>query len=137
MPNPRVNQIRDGPSAQPTISLALLVQVGAIPGLPGASPSGFPLRSRMPCVYVPEVVAICKSIFVSKIANARTWDGTPRYLIRDRDRVYGAAVTHFAPLSPTSVILFKAVLRSLRKYQTPNATTDGCANALIKLATAL
>ncbi len=43
----------------------------------------------------------------------------------------------FAPLSPTSVILFKGVLRSLRKYQTPNATTDGYANALIKLATAL
>ena len=36
MPKPRVNQSREGPSAHPTISLALLVQVGAVPGPPGA-----------------------------------------------------------------------------------------------------
>src|SRR5262249_32127350 len=36
MPKPSVNQSRDMPSAQPTMSLALLVQVGGIPGLPGA-----------------------------------------------------------------------------------------------------
>ena len=31
-----MNQSRDGPSAQPTMSLALLVQVGGVPGAPGA-----------------------------------------------------------------------------------------------------
>ena len=38
MPPPIVNQRRDIPSAQPTKSLALLHQVGAIPGAPGAGP---------------------------------------------------------------------------------------------------
>jgi hypothetical protein len=42
MPPPIVNQSRDVPIEQPTISLALLHQVGAIPGAPGAGP---PLRS--------------------------------------------------------------------------------------------
>src|SRR6266478_902785 len=37
MPNPRVNHSREIPSAHPTMSLALLVQVGAVPGPPGAS----------------------------------------------------------------------------------------------------
>src|SRR6185312_4032828 len=37
MPPPMVNHSRDEPSAQPTISLALLLQVGASPGAPGAA----------------------------------------------------------------------------------------------------
>ena len=41
MPNPIVNHSRDGPIAQPTISLALLDQVGGMPGLPGAWPGSF------------------------------------------------------------------------------------------------
>src|SRR5437762_4001816 len=36
MPKPSVNHSRDMPSAQPTMSLALLVQVGGIPGPPRA-----------------------------------------------------------------------------------------------------
>src|SRR6516165_2103926 len=36
MPKPRVNHSREIPSAHPTMSLALLVQVGAVPGPPGA-----------------------------------------------------------------------------------------------------
>jgi hypothetical protein len=40
MPKPIVNHSRAGPSAQPTMSLALLVHVGAIPGAPGAWPVG-------------------------------------------------------------------------------------------------
>src|SRR5260370_41977757 len=36
MPKPRVNHSREKPSAQPTMSLAPLVQVGEIPGPPGA-----------------------------------------------------------------------------------------------------
>src|ERR1051325_9123235 len=40
MPKPIVNQSRAGPSEQPTISLALLVQVGGMPGAPGAWPAG-------------------------------------------------------------------------------------------------
>src|SRR5271169_849440 len=36
MPKPRVNHSRKIPSAHPTVSLALLVQVGAVPGPPGA-----------------------------------------------------------------------------------------------------
>src|SRR6185312_7381857 len=41
MPKPSVNQTREGPSVHPTMSLALLVQVGAIPGCPEACPLGF------------------------------------------------------------------------------------------------
>src|ERR1700674_3969603 len=37
IPYPMVNQSRAGPSEQPTASLSLLVQVGGIPGAPGAS----------------------------------------------------------------------------------------------------
>src|SRR5690242_16318609 len=40
MPWPSVNQSRGGPSGQPTASLSLLVQVGAMPGCPGASLRG-------------------------------------------------------------------------------------------------
>src|SRR5438067_13396541 len=40
MPKPIVNQRRAGHSEQPTISLALLVQVGGMPGAPGAWPAG-------------------------------------------------------------------------------------------------
>src|SRR5438132_13092885 len=36
MPKPRVNHSRETPSAHPTMSLALLVQVGAVAGPPGA-----------------------------------------------------------------------------------------------------
>src|SRR5438552_401863 len=36
MPKPTVNHSRDWPRAQPTMSLALLDQVGGMPGLPGA-----------------------------------------------------------------------------------------------------
>jgi hypothetical protein len=36
IPNPSVNHSREMPSAHPTMSLALLVQVGAIAGPPGA-----------------------------------------------------------------------------------------------------
>src|SRR6185437_11718037 len=48
MPKPSVNQTREGPSVHPTMSFALLVQVGAIPGCPGACPVGFtvPLIAR-------------------------------------------------------------------------------------------
>src|SRR5215472_8972563 len=45
MPKPSVNQMRDRPRLQPTMSLALLVQVGAMPGWPGASPCGSGPRS--------------------------------------------------------------------------------------------
>ena len=38
MPPPIVNHRRDMPSEQPTISFALLHQVGEIPGAPGAGP---------------------------------------------------------------------------------------------------
>jgi hypothetical protein len=34
-----------------------------------------------------------------QITQAFPWDETPRYLIRDRDRVYGAAVFHSAFMS--------------------------------------
>src|SRR5579863_10154428 len=47
MPKPRVNQMRERPRLQPTMSLALLVQVGAMPGWPGASPCGSGPRSAM------------------------------------------------------------------------------------------
>jgi hypothetical protein len=49
----------------------------------------------------------------------------------------GEGGSNFAPVSPTSVTLFKAVLRSLRKYQTTNATTNGHANPLTKLTIAV
>jgi hypothetical protein len=39
MPPPIVNQTRDMPNEQPTISLSLLHQVGGVPGAPGAGPS--------------------------------------------------------------------------------------------------
>ena len=38
IPNPIANHNRAGPSEHPIASLALLVQVGAMPGRPGASP---------------------------------------------------------------------------------------------------
>src|SRR5260370_1265595 len=40
MPKPIVNHSRAGPRPQPTISLALDVQVGRVPGAPGAWPAG-------------------------------------------------------------------------------------------------
>src|ERR1700693_2863752 len=39
MPPPMVNHSREQPSEQPTISLALLLQVGLSPGAPGAVPT--------------------------------------------------------------------------------------------------
>jgi hypothetical protein len=40
MPKPRVNHSRAGPKDEPTMSLALDVQEGAVPGAPGAWPRG-------------------------------------------------------------------------------------------------
>ncbi|MDP3186778.1 MAG: hypothetical protein Q8M58_16095, partial [Anaerolineales bacterium] len=42
---PKVNQRREGPRELPTASLELLVQVGGIPGLPGASAAGSGTKS--------------------------------------------------------------------------------------------
>src|SRR5579863_3277316 len=65
MPKPRVNQMRERPRLQPTMSLALLVQVGAMPGWPGASPCGSGPRSAMPAPRrAPQLEAAEESVLV-------------------------------------------------------------------------
>src|SRR4051794_4304528 len=57
MPKPIVNHSRAGPSAQPTISLALLVQVGGMPGSPGAWPEASGRSLIAICCYLSSSLA--------------------------------------------------------------------------------
>jgi hypothetical protein len=56
MPPPIVNQTRDVPNEQPTISLSLLHQVGGVPGAPGAGPSS----RRMSQCFISRLILTAK-----------------------------------------------------------------------------
>src|SRR5580704_14798345 len=69
IPNPRVNHTRDGPRLQPTMSLALLVQVGGMPGWPTAWPSGSLIRSLVLESFVTKIGSGCKDICIVRATN--------------------------------------------------------------------
>src|SRR5271169_2779431 len=72
-----------------------------------------------------------------QLTEAFPWDEAPKYLIRDRDRIYGATVTRriramgirdrpIAPASPASAA--QVLCRILQPYQNPSILGQGCAD---------
>src|SRR5271154_2994941 len=99
MPNPRVNHTREGPRLQPTMSLALLVQVGGMPGWPTAWPSGSSLRSIALGPFVKRAGAGGKGICVFRVTHRlQRRNSSPR----ERPNIGGFATIHAHELRPRS-----------------------------------
>src|SRR5580704_4151852 len=69
MPPPMVNHSREEPSEQPTISLALLLQVGLSPGAPGAVPTASAAAPTVRAAAAPQTQAAGERVLV--VAQAR------------------------------------------------------------------
>src|ERR1700675_3017956 len=74
MPKASVNHSRAGPKDEPTMSLALDVQEGAVPGAPGAWPSGSESGEGGMSAMVARFARICAVRLVQRVGRAAPAD---------------------------------------------------------------
>ena len=121
---PRAGHCRHGPVLVPTIGFKLLY--------------GFVIVriDRRELIWINVTTNPTAEWIARQITEAFPWDGAPRYMIRDRDRIYGAVVTRrlramgirdkpIAPASPWQNGFAERLIGSIRRECVDHVIVSG------------